>query len=131
MAGPAANVARSAIQPAVALEQSLTRLPPRVTWPARPTARFVATGPTNRATATRRAEPRTAARAQRGDASQAGGKARAKARSVASPARFGAALGARIGVISDNHGYLDPAVLEIFAGVTHIIHAGDVMDPRS
>jgi hypothetical protein len=35
----------------------------------------------------------------------------------------------RIGVISDNHGYLDPAVLEIFAGVTHIIHAGDVMDP--
>jgi putative phosphoesterase len=37
--------------------------------------------------------------------------------------------GARIGVISDNHGYLDPAVLEIFAGVTHIIHAGDIMDP--
>jgi putative phosphoesterase len=36
--------------------------------------------------------------------------------------------GARIGVISDNHGYLDPAVLEIFAGVTHIIHAGDIMD---
>jgi uncharacterized protein len=37
--------------------------------------------------------------------------------------------GVRIGVISDNHGYLDPAVLEIFAGVTHIIHAGDIMDP--
>lgn len=36
----------------------------------------------------------------------------------------------RIGVISDNHGYLDPEVLEIFAGVTHIIHAGDVMDPE-
>ncbi len=35
----------------------------------------------------------------------------------------------RIGVISDNHGYLDPVVLEIFAGVGHIIHAGDVMDP--
>ncbi len=35
----------------------------------------------------------------------------------------------RIGVISDNHGYLDPEVLEIFAGVAHIIHAGDVMDP--
>ena len=36
--------------------------------------------------------------------------------------------GARIGVISDTHGYLDPQVLEEFAGVDHIIHAGDVMD---
>ena len=35
----------------------------------------------------------------------------------------------RIGVLSDNHGWLDPAVLEIFAGVTHIIHAGDIVDP--
>ena len=35
----------------------------------------------------------------------------------------------RIGVISDNHGYLDPEVLEIFAGVEHIIHGGDIMDP--
>jgi uncharacterized protein len=35
----------------------------------------------------------------------------------------------RIGVISDNHGYLDPVVLDLFAGVTHIIHAGDIMDP--
>lgn len=35
---------------------------------------------------------------------------------------------ARIGVISDTHGYLDPRVLEEFAGVDHIIHAGDVMD---
>ncbi len=35
----------------------------------------------------------------------------------------------RIGVISDTHGYLDPVVLELFAGVRHIIHAGDVMDP--
>ncbi len=34
----------------------------------------------------------------------------------------------RIGVISDNHGYLDPEILEIFAGVTHIIHAGDIVD---
>jgi len=34
-----------------------------------------------------------------------------------------------IGVLSDTHGYLDPRVLELFAGVTHIIHAGDVMDP--
>jgi len=37
---------------------------------------------------------------------------------------------ARIGVISDNHGYLDPAVLDIFAGVSHIIHAGDIVDPE-
>ena len=36
----------------------------------------------------------------------------------------------RIGVISDTHGYLDPRVLEIFAGVAHIIHAGDVVDPE-
>jgi len=35
----------------------------------------------------------------------------------------------RIGVLSDTHGYLDPQVLEVFAGVRHIIHAGDVMDP--
>jgi len=34
----------------------------------------------------------------------------------------------RIGVVSDTHGYLDPQVLEAFAGVDHIIHAGDVMD---
>jgi len=34
----------------------------------------------------------------------------------------------RIGVIADTHGYLDPAVLEFFAGVDHIIHAGDVVD---
>jgi putative phosphoesterase len=35
-----------------------------------------------------------------------------------------------IGVISDTHGYLDPQVLEEFAGVDHIIHAGDVMDGK-
>jgi putative phosphoesterase len=33
-----------------------------------------------------------------------------------------------IGVISDTHGYLDPQVLTEFAGVQHIIHAGDIMD---
>lgn len=38
--------------------------------------------------------------------------------------------GVRIGVISDTHGYLDPQVLEEFAGVDHIIHAGDVMDAK-
>jgi putative phosphoesterase len=36
--------------------------------------------------------------------------------------------GVRIGVISDTHGYLDPQILEEFAGVDHIIHAGDIMD---
>jgi uncharacterized protein len=37
---------------------------------------------------------------------------------------------ARIGVVSDTHGYLDPGVLEEFAGVDHIIHAGDIMDAK-
>lgn len=31
-----------------------------------------------------------------------------------------------IGVISDTHGFLDPRVPELFAGVAHILHAGDV-----
>jgi uncharacterized protein len=34
----------------------------------------------------------------------------------------------RIGVLSDTHGYLDPAIVDLFAGVAHIIHAGDVLD---
>ena len=34
----------------------------------------------------------------------------------------------RIGVISDTHGYLDEQVLAEFAGVQHIVHAGDIMD---
>ncbi|HEY8491923.1 MAG TPA: metallophosphoesterase family protein [Dehalococcoidia bacterium] len=34
----------------------------------------------------------------------------------------------RIGVISDTHGYLDPAVLRLFAGVDRILHAGDIGD---
>ena len=32
----------------------------------------------------------------------------------------------KIGVISDTHGYLDPAVFQLFAGVEHILHGGDV-----
>ena len=32
----------------------------------------------------------------------------------------------RIGLISDTHGYLDPRVEKIFAGVDHILHAGDI-----
>jgi len=35
----------------------------------------------------------------------------------------------RVGVISDTHGHLDPAVGVVFAGVQLIIHAGDIIDP--
>ncbi len=34
----------------------------------------------------------------------------------------------RIGIISDTHGLLRAQVLEVFAGVEHILHAGDVGD---
>ena len=30
-----------------------------------------------------------------------------------------------IGVVSDTHGYYDPLLDELFAGVVHIVHAGD------
>lgn len=32
----------------------------------------------------------------------------------------------KIGLISDTHGYLDPRIEKIFAGVDHIFHAGDI-----
>jgi putative phosphoesterase len=32
----------------------------------------------------------------------------------------------KIGVISDTHGHLDPRVEKKFAGVDHILHAGDI-----
>ena len=32
----------------------------------------------------------------------------------------------KIGLISDTHGYCDPHVAELFAGVGHILHAGDI-----
>ncbi len=35
----------------------------------------------------------------------------------------------RVGVISDTHDYLDPKVPAAFAGVDHILHAGDVGMP--
>lgn len=35
----------------------------------------------------------------------------------------------RIGIVSDTHGLLRAQVLELFAGVEHILHAGDVGDP--
>lgn len=59
-----------------------------------------------------------------------GAKAARPARSADPAAAGGPAETVRIGVISDTHGYLDPRVLELFFGVRHIIHAGDVMDPR-
>lgn len=34
-----------------------------------------------------------------------------------------------IGVISDTHGYLDPAVAGLFDGVEHILHGGDIGSP--
>lgn len=36
---------------------------------------------------------------------------------------------ARIGVISDTHNFLDPKVPALFAGVDHILHAGDIGQP--
>ena len=35
----------------------------------------------------------------------------------------------RVGVISDTHGLLRPEVFDAFAGVDHILHAGDVGGP--
>ena len=35
-----------------------------------------------------------------------------------------------LGIISDTHGYLDPKVPKLFAGVDQIIHAGDVGSPE-
>jgi len=32
----------------------------------------------------------------------------------------------RIGVISDTHNYFDPKIPRLFAGVEHILHAGDI-----
>jgi putative phosphoesterase len=32
----------------------------------------------------------------------------------------------KIGVISDTHGFLDPRIPKLFAGVDHILHGGDV-----
>jgi putative phosphoesterase len=38
--------------------------------------------------------------------------------------------GIRLGIISDTHGYLNPAVASIFQGVRHIIHTGDIDAPK-
>jgi hypothetical protein len=36
----------------------------------------------------------------------------------------------RIGVIADTHNFLDPKACELFAGVDHILHAGDIGLPK-
>ncbi|HEX8619471.1 MAG TPA: metallophosphoesterase family protein [Thermoanaerobaculia bacterium] len=36
----------------------------------------------------------------------------------------------RIGVIADTHGRVHPALAEVFAGVDHIVHAGDIGGER-
>jgi hypothetical protein len=41
------------------------------------------------------------------------------------PARKNRKIG-RIGVISDTHDHLDPQIKDVFKGVDHIIHAGDI-----
>jgi uncharacterized protein len=35
----------------------------------------------------------------------------------------------KIGVISDTHNFLDPRIPGLFAGVSHILHAGDIGQP--
>jgi len=82
--------------------------------------------------APRASESRTPKRTATG--AKASPESRAASRSSRpSPAEdraAGSPTAVSIGVISDNHGYLDPAVLEHFAGVVHIIHAGDIIDPE-
>ncbi len=113
--GEAAHVAL------VPLEQSLAGQQPGVMWPLQPTPPSVAHGLTDVAGGSD--SPRATVRAKGATRSRAGAQSATSGRPA--PAR----RPARIGVISDNHGYLDPAVLEVFAGVTHIIHAGDIVDP--
>lgn len=35
----------------------------------------------------------------------------------------------RVGVVADTHGFLDPQLASVFAGVHHILHAGDIGPP--
>ncbi len=35
----------------------------------------------------------------------------------------------RIGIISDTHGFFDPKIPALFAGVEHILHGGDIGPP--
>ena len=83
--------------------------------------------------APRASESRTPKRTATGAKASPASRAAASRSSNPSPAEDrapGTPAAVSIGVISDNHGYLDPAVLEHFAGVVHIIHAGDIVDPE-
>ena len=83
--------------------------------------------------APRASESRTPKRTATGAKASPASRAAASQSSHPSPAEdraAGSPAAVSIGVISDNHGYLDPAVLEHFAGVVHIIHAGDIIDPE-
>ena len=42
------------------------------------------------------------------------------------PVAEGADARFKIGVLSDTHGFLDPKIGELFRGVDHILHAGDI-----
>ncbi len=130
------HVDRKAVTPmaSVALDRRAEQLwlQPYGRGPLYADTRSGADGAPLASTARRSTSPRASAaprgRGEEGARASGGGAAKAAAahpEGGAGPAP----LGTRIGVISDNHGYLDLAVLEIFAGVTHIIHAGDVMDP--
>lgn len=35
----------------------------------------------------------------------------------------------KLGILSDTHGFLDPRIETLFAGVNHILHAGDIGSP--
>ena len=101
-------------------QESEIRLPAR-TGPGRPPASASAAGSATSSSA------RQAGRSRPARGTAPAGRPAARPRPGNLKERPAAA---RIGVISDNHGYLDPAVLEIFAGVVHIIHAGDIVDPE-
>jgi uncharacterized protein len=100
-------------------QESEIRLPAR-TGPGRPPASASAAGSATSSSA------RQAGRSQPAKSTVQTGQPAARPRIGKTRER---PVPPRIGVISDNHGYLDPAVLEIFAGVVHIIHAGDIVDP--
>ncbi len=36
----------------------------------------------------------------------------------------------RVGVIADTHGLFDPSLIEHCAGMTAVLHAGDIGDPE-
>ena len=76
-----------------------------------------------RETAAAAPKPRDRSRSKAAGQAAPAPRSRSKGREIAAaPGRV------RIGVISDSHGYLDPKVADIFCGVTHIVHAGDIGD---